>query len=429
MSQGRPRNGPPGRHPADARVVAARVLVDVHERGAFANTRLGEVMTQHNLTDPRDRGLATELVYGVLRWQRRLDHDLAPRIDQGLDALEPVARVLLRVGVYQIRHLDRIPAPVAVSATQDAARSMGAGRLAGLLNAVLRKVAKSPEDLPDGGADRAIALRSSLPLWVVAALRVAYGGQVAEEAAALRRRAPMTVRPTLARGGMEALTTRLATEGFQVSDAPYGTAMVTGAGDPFATAAFREGLFVPQDPASVHVLDLLNVAPGARVLDLCAGRGIKATGLCDRGIDVVAVDRDGGRLADTESLAKRLGVADKLTVHEADASSPDLDLGTFDHVLVDAPCTGLGTLRRHPEIAWRRQPADVGRLTEVQAALLEVAARHVRPGGLLVYAVCTFTSAEANPLVPDGLVAEGEPWLARPSDDLDAFTVRRWRRA
>jgi len=410
-----------------ARAVAARVLVTVEQDPAARGPEaLASELSVAGVGDPRERALATELVYGVLRQQRRLDHTLAPLVRQGLGRLEPVARALLRVGAYQILFLDRIPPPIAVSATQDAARQVRAGRITGLLNGVLRKVVARGERLPGGGGDGAVGVRASLPDWIVAELRAAYGDDAEAEALALRESAPTTVRPTLTKGGAEACAAKLAEEGFAAAPGPYGTLVVTGPGDPFATEAFAAGHFVPQDPASLAVVDLLGDVAGKRVADLCAGRGLKATALADRGAEVVALDIGAGKLAALRDLAGRLGLADRVTTRVADLAAGPPDIGTFDLVLVDAPCTGLGTLRRHPEIAWRRRPADLASLTVLQERLIANAAPLVAPGGALVWAVCSFARAEGSPPLPSGLTEEVALDL-RPSDGLDAFQARRLR--
>ena len=393
--------------------------------GGRAGDLLSAGLRDAAVRDPRERGLATELTYGVLRWQRRLDHAIAPHVTRGLATIEPAALVFLRIGAYQLLRLDRIPGPIAVSATQDAAREMGMGRLTGLLNGVLRKVFETGERLPEGDDDAAIGVRASLPDWIVGELRKVVGDDAAEaEALALRERAQTTVRASAARGGGDALKAGMESQGFSAAPGPHGTFVIEGPGDPFATDAFFNGLFLPQDPASLHVVDLLDMQPGQRVLDLCAGRGVKATAIADRGAEVLAVDVDGRKLARARKLATRLGVAELIETRRADAGDPALDLGaSFDRVLVDAPCTGLGTLRHHPEIAWRCEPADVSTLADLQARLLATGARHLAPGGRLVYAVCTFTEAEGAPPTPDGLVLEGEPLRVRPTSGMDAFQV------
>jgi 16S rRNA (cytosine967-C5)-methyltransferase len=399
------------------------------ENGAYGSLALAEALRAGDIGDPRDRGLVTELVYGVLRWRRRVDAVLVPHVKQGFEKLEPVARELLRIGAYQILFLDRIPPPIAVSATQDAARNLGAGRLTGLLNGVLRRVAENGETLPEGQGDADIAYRASLPRWVVTALRVAYGDEGLEaEAMALRDRAQTSVRPTLGRGGAEAAQAGLEAADFTVEPGPHGTLTITGPGDPYGTTAFYSGLYMPQDPGSLAVVEDMDLAPGDRVLDLCAGRGVKATAMADRGATVLACDRSAPKLADAVKLAKRLGVDGKITTRVIDATDPPPDLGLFPHVLVDAPCTGLGTLRRHPEITWRRQAADLASMVEVQEAMLRAAARHVAPGGLLTFAVCSFHRSEMPKVELEGFITEELGPPKRPTEGSDIFQVGRWRR-
>jgi len=387
--------------------------------GSSENVRSPEVLSQAlpGLRDLRDRALATELVYGVLRWQRALDAAITPHTSRGLAALEPAARVWLRLGAYQVHLLDRIPKEIAVSATQDAARTSGFARLTGLLNAVLRKVAQTP-------LERDALL--TLPAWIGDTLREAFGADAAREAEALRERATTTLRPTLSKGGIAAARAALVDAGLQVSDAPHGYLAVSG-GDPFQTRAWRDGLFVAQDPAGAVVID--GVAPGARVLDLCAGRGIKTTALADRGCKVVAVDIGETKLDELLGLAKRLGVAHNIEATAAQDGTVSLDgFGLFDEVLVDAPCSGLGTLRRHPEIAWRRSPEDVRALVALQARLVKNALAVVKPGGRLTYAVCSFVRVEADAAVAYPGFELIDRIDTRPSTGLDAFQVRRLRR-
>lgn len=397
--------------------------------GAYGSLALADSLRRGDVADPRERGLATELVYGVLRWQLRLDAALSPHVKQGLSNLEPVAQELLRIGAYQILFLDRIPAPIAVSATQDAARSLGAGRITGLLNGVLRRVVENGESLPDGSDDRSIALRASLPEWIVGALRATYGQEsLAEEAMALKSRAPTTVRPTRARGGTEAAQAELEEAGFTVEEGGHGTLKISGPGDPFGLKAFHQGMYTPQDPASLAVVEGLGLTPYDVVLDVCAGRGVKTTAIADLGVRVVACDLSEGKLADATKLATKLGVIDRVKTRPIDATDPPADLGTYSHVLVDAPCTGLGTLRRHPEIAWRRQQSDVAKLAKTQLAMLQAATGHVARGGVLTFAVCSFHADEMPEIDLDGFSLERFEPPARPSEGGDLFQLKRWRR-
>jgi 16S rRNA (cytosine967-C5)-methyltransferase len=412
----------------DARAIAAKVLVAV-EQGGRSQECLSRALDADRRADPRDRGLATELTYGVLRQALRLDRALEPHLRRPVGELEPLVRALCRVGAFQILFLDRIPGPIAVSATQDTARRVGMGRVAGLLNAVLRKVVEQGESLPGGPDHAAIAHRASLPEWIIAELELAYGAEDLEkEALALRERSSLYARPIANRGGLEAAVAALAEEGFEARAGPYGSLRIEGKGDPFATRAFREGRFVPQDPGSLAVIDSLGDVSGKRVLDLCAGRGIKATALADRGARVVAMDIDGKKLDEASRLAARLGLEDQVETVVLDATAGPPPGAPFELVLIDAPCSGLGTLRRRPEIAWRRVPADLPRLAELQAKLVEAGARSVAPGGVLSYAVCSFARIEGSPQVPCDFRPLDPPLLLRPSSGLDAFQVQAWRR-
>ena len=420
---------PAGSSRWSARAAATQALLAV-EGGAYGSLALADSLRRGDVADPRERGLATELVYGVLRWRLRLDAALSPYVKQGLTNLEPVAQELLRIGAYQILFLDRIPSPIAVSATQDAARTLGAGRITGLLNGVLRRVVENGESLPEGSDDRSIALRSSMPEWIVKALRETYGSEnLSEEVLALKSRAPTTVRPTLTRGGSDAARASLEEAGFQVEDGGHGTLSITGPGDPFGIKGFYSGLYTPQDPASLAVVEGMELTPYDVVLDLCAGRGVKTTAMADRGARVLACDLSEGKLADAIKLATKLGVIDRVKTQPIDATDPPADLGSYSHVLVDAPCTGLGTLRRHPEIAWRRQESDVDTLAQTQRAMLEAAAPHVAPGGVLTFAVCSFHPREMPDLELDGFTLERFEAPARPSEGGDLFQLKRWRRA
>ena len=456
----------PHKAKSDARAVAAEVLAALHtEPSARASERLAQALaamrpnrapteaargTQDDLAQQnlqRDRALATELVYGVLRWRRELERLLSPHLSRAIDRLEPLARAFLLVGTYQIAALSRIPPEVAVSATQDAARTLGLDRITGLINAVLRKVVAT-------GVGGELSQRGlqSLPPWIAAELEARYGAHAATEANALRERARVILRPNLFKGGLEAARVSLANEGLEVevrpaplsevaafaepllSDGGPARGMLTVAhGDPFASRAYHEGLFVAQDPASLAIADLIArlAEPGARVLDTCAGRGVKTTALLELGFTVSAVDVGPGKLAELERVARRLGVdgnLERVLALDASDAASLAPLGLFPVVLVDAPCSGLGTLRRHPEIAWRLEKADVDKLVALQARLMAAAAASVAPGGLLVYAVCTFVGREGRPPLPSGFEELWRPDVP-PSSGLDAFQALVLRRS
>jgi 16S rRNA (cytosine967-C5)-methyltransferase len=445
----------------DPRVLAFFALQTLSAHAeAFAGDVLSEAFSRVPTMDARDRALATELVQGVLRWQGLLDPRLAPLVRQGLHDLETGALLWLRLGACQLALLDRMPREIAVSATLDAARLSGWQRVTGLLNAVLRRFASDLPPRPDGdapaldapGLARALALPptpdappdlaaevarlAGLPLWIARHATEAWGSAAVDEALALRHRPTLTLRPTLGRApagsdAADALCAELTAAGLPATRTAEGLVTVSH-GDPFRTEAWRDGRFVAQDPASHAVLAHTFRAacaaahgPAPRVLELCAGRGIKATGLADLGATVVAADVAPRKLESLLKLADRLGVRERIAATVAtDGTLDDPRLaaaGPFDAVLVDAPCSGLGTLRRHPEIAWRRQPSDIPNLAALQTRLLTRARDLVRPGGSVVFAVCSFAPAEGAQDV-EGLTRQTE-LTVRPSEGGDAFQL------
>jgi len=413
----------------NARVSAVRILERLDKNNTFIASELKNEFDRHSNIDPRDRGLTTELVYGVLRQQRRLDYILRPLIKGRYNRLDLDARILLRLGAYQVLFLDRIPKPICVSATQDAARAMRKGRMTGLLNAVLRRVDPDKNSLPSDKSVKAISIRASMPEWIVEALVEAYGMENCEsEAMALRERAPTTIRPNVKKGTKDTVREALSREGFSCDDGPNGCLIVTGPGDPFSSDCFKKGGFVPQDPSSLAVVDALGDVEGKSVLDLCSGRGIKATALAARGAQVTCVDIVEAKLEQSKKLASRLGVRSNMRFVTGDPTQENLGLTSYDHVLVDAPCTGLGTLRRHPETAWRRKKEDIFRLGKIQKSLVESGAKYLKEGGVLTYAVCTFTRFEGELTVPSTMESVGDDISTRPSSGWDAFQMRRFRR-
>jgi 16S rRNA (cytosine967-C5)-methyltransferase len=423
----RPAPGPagapePGRAATAARQLALRVLLRVQEEGAFADLALRAALDDADFS-PRERALATELVYGTLRRRGQLDFLLARVADTPLAALEPEVLCALRMGAYQIACLERIPERAAVDETVRGLRDLGLGRAAGFANAVLRRLAERWRGLlPPALDDDPVAhLRDALsvPEWLAERWVARFGP---EEAAALAQALlavpPRCARANRARTSRDALLAELRPrfpEAAPCRFAPDGIRL-GGRGDAVRDPAFAAGLFTVQDEASQLVVELLDPQPGERVLDACAAPGTKSTAIAERlGAQgrVVALDRHARRLALVERDAQRLGLP-RIETRVADLSRPlprALAAGGFDRVLVDAPCSGLGTLRRTPELRWRVAPTDCARLAEIQFQILRHAAAALRPGGALVYSVCTFTPEE-NEAVVDAFLAR-EPGFRR----------------
>jgi len=378
-----------------ARRLAADVLSKVGREKAFASATLSAALAREIDLDPRDRALATELVYGVLRWRGILDDAIARRAPRGIAKLEARVLVHLEVAAYQILRLDRIPAAAAVSAAVDAIKAERGERMAGFANAVLRAVAAEPS-VPDD------AFRRALPAWLLAALAEDLGADDAQAIARASLEPPATfVRANAARISPEALAERLAGE------RPAGSASVwRGApaalrvnleGDLQKVPGWQEGLFTVQDAAAQAVAALVAPRAGERILDACAGRGGKTGAIVELAggaVDVDAADDQPAKLERLRAEMERLG-------HERVRAVPvDLTIGTagllppYDAALVDAPCTGTGVLARRPEIRWRLEPGDAARLADLQRAILARVASLVRPGGRIVYAVCSLFAVE-----------------------------------
>lgn len=436
--------------------MAARVLERVLTDGAFADLALEAELGRRRL-GPRDAALATELVYGTLRWQRYLDWRLAPHSRRALDTLDPRVLVILRMTAYQVTFLDRVPAFAAVNdAVTLAGRSAGPGAAA-FVNAVLRSFTRPGAREPRSPDDpvEALALRSAFPTWLAARWVGRWG---AEEAEALMRamneRPPLTLRTNTLRTTRPALAERLAAEhGVSTRPtawAPEGLIVLDPGGPPSAWRPFVEGQCVVQDEASMLVARLLEPAPGDTVADVCAAPGTKTTHLAqlmeDRG-RVLAFDPQPARLGLVREAAARLGLGIVRTLEgPVEALAPRFP-AACDAVLVDAPCSNLGVLRRNPEVKWRRQPGDLPAAAERQRAILTAAAQMVRPGGRLVYATCSLEPEENEEVVATFLTAHPEFGPAPPADfplpldvdgwlrcrpdrhGIDGFTAVRLRRA
>ncbi|WP_316690655.1 RsmB/NOP family class I SAM-dependent RNA methyltransferase [Pseudonocardia sp. H11422] len=399
----RGRQGP-GRPPeADpARRAALDLLTAVRERDAYANLALPAILRRYRLRD-RDAALATELGYGTLRAQGLLDAIIEACTDRPLNRVEAPLLDALRVGAYQLLRT-RVPAHAAVTTTVDLVREQAGSRSAGFVNAILRRIgerdeaawvaelAPSAEEDPVGHA----AFAHAHPRWIAQAFADALGASGAAELDAAL--AADDARPTvhlLARPGeITAEELALATGGEEAPYSPYGVHLEPGSGEIGELDAVSEGLAVVQDEGSQLVALALARAEldgtdTGRWLDLCAGPGGKAALL--GGLAAL----DGGTLDAVEQSEHRADLVRRavdglpVTVHTADGRSAPLPDGAFDRALVDAPCTGLGALRRRPEARWRRRPDDVAGLAKLQRELLTAALRHVRPGGVVAYVTCS----------------------------------------
>lgn len=382
------------------RAAAIQVLARVSATDAFLNVVLDAHLSELRPEDARDAGLVTELCYGATRRQLTLDHVLAQHSDRKLSSLEDRVLAALRIGAYQIFYT-RVPRHAAVGETVEGLKALRLQRAAGFANAVLRKVAALSEVPlpPESDRVRHLSVKESHPEWLVERWIRQFGPERAERMlAADNVPPPVVVRANRSRTSREQLLEELRGAGLDARStelAPAG--LLLGApGRVEELLGYQEGLWQVQDEAAQLVVEYAGIPDGARVLDACAAPGGKACALAER-VRVVACDVHQNKLRKIESEAKRLGVEGRLEVHAHDAQQPFPEAwGEFDAVVLDAPCTGLGTLRRHPELRYRRKPEDVGRLAALQSHLLESCQAAVKPGGLLVYAVCSVDPQEGG---------------------------------
>jgi 16S rRNA (cytosine967-C5)-methyltransferase len=367
------------------------VVRRVTDEGAYSNLALPRTIARAGLSS-RDAALATELAYGTLRRRLRLDHALGPLLDRPLDTAPKAARSVLRLGAYQLLET-RIPAHAAVAETVDLAEP----RHRGFVNAVLRRLASSPPSVPAGDRDEDVAVRTGVETWVVRELRRLLGDEAEVAAAALAQPATLTLRANTCRVDAETLERELERAGVRAErGALVPESLLVPTGSPASLPGFDEGLFAVQDQASTFVVLALDPAPGDRVLDACAAPGGKSGHLaCLVGDDgrLVAADADPGRAGLIVATLARLGVRGRVLVQ--DGRRPAVR-GPFDRILVDAPCSGIGSARRRPELLWRPSRDRLSGLARTQVGIVSVVAGLLRPGGTLVYSVCTFPRAETD---------------------------------
>jgi 16S rRNA (cytosine967-C5)-methyltransferase len=367
----------------------------VFERSAYADRALhGEAERVH--LDPRDRALAMRLAYGVVQRRDTLDHVIETLAARPVARLEPAVLAALRLGVLQLAFLDRIPAHAAVAESVELAKRESRGG-AGLVNAVLRRASREARDivtaLPEQTAAQA-ALKHSHPRWIAELWFEALGPEAARALmAAGNEPAEAAVRANTLRTTREQLAERLPVASHPADRLPEGL-VLDEPFDAFSSPLWEAGSFMPQSRAAMAVARVLDPRPGEAVLDLCAAPGAKTTHLAALMANegrIVAVERHPGRADALRRTTERMG-ATSVEVHTADAAAPQPE--TFDRVLVDPPCSDLGTLAARPDARWRKHPHDVPELVAQQTAILAAAAGAVRPGGVLVYSTCTISAAE-----------------------------------
>lgn len=386
-----------------ARETALRVLMDVENKGAYANLALGAALDEME-PGKADRAFTTELVYGVLRTRNTLDWALGQFLRRPLAGLTVPVRNILRLGAYQVLFMDRVPDSAAVNEAVKLARRYGHAGTVKFVNGVLRNLVRGRENIvypdPDKEPVEYIALRHSHPLWVVRRWLDQFGFAATEALCRVNNHpAPNTVRVNTLKTDTDTVLNKLLDLGVTATRGKYAEhcLYVEGFISLGRLAPFREGLLQAQDESSILVGQALSPAPGTRVIDVAAAPGGKSTHLAqmmqNRG-EIVALDVHEHKIKLIQENCRRLGV-EIVRPLLADARRLPAEFGAWaDYVLVDAPCTGVGVLRRRPDARWRKEEAQVDELSRLQAQILDAAAGALKTGGILVYSTCTITREE-----------------------------------
>ncbi len=429
----------------NARNLAYQILLHIQKDASHPDRLIRGMLNRHSLLEERDRALLTELVYGVLRWQGRLDWHIDQLSRTSPGRIDPAIRILLRLALYQLLMLDRIPEHAAVNEAVKIARSTQPPHLVKFVNAILREairreghwewppVEKKPVEY--------LSIASSHPRWVVDRFIREFGYETAESfCAANNTVAPVTLRVNSLKASTAEVIQRLAEKSIHADRSPYLPDAIRISGlrqDLGGIPIYRAGWIQAQDEASQMISHIVAPQGGERILDLCAGFGGKSAHmgmLMGNEGEIVSVDKSAWKLEELHGNSERLGIGIIRPVTADIMELPPEGMGTFDRVLLDAPCTGFGTLRRNPDIKWRRNVKDPYRFSRLQGELLGRAALFVKGGGILVYSTCT-VFREENEGVAQFFTDSHPDWVPEPVDDRlpeaclgmsDGFHFRSW---
>jgi 16S rRNA (cytosine967-C5)-methyltransferase len=401
-----------------ARKAALEILFRVDHKGAYADALLGDRLPEFELNDRR---LITLMVLGTVAWRGQLDNEIERLASRPLAKIDAAVLEILRLALFQLRHLDRVPKHAAVDTAVTIANSERRTRDAsGFINAVLRKAARQNAPVFRIANDEvgSLALKYSHPRWMAERFIATFGHVEAEALmAADNEAAPTAIRLNLARASREEILARIQNDGLEVTaEGRFPETLILKGSPHLDSESFRDGLFHVQSEASQIIPRMLAPAPGAIVVDCSAAPGGKATHLAEiverpnpqplpfrEGASasgrVIALDLNLAGLRTTRGIAERLGHTNICFARADVAKAIPLRPASFDYVLLDAPCTGTGTLRQHPEIRWRLKPTDPARMATLQLAMLRNAAALLRPGGAIVYSVCSLMPEEGAGVV------------------------------
>lgn len=384
----------------NTRELVLKALYRMATEDAYSNQVLKEVLSHKDL-DGKDKGFVTELLTGVVRNQLKLDYIIGKFSKIKLKKLSPWVHQILRMGVYQLVCMDKVPESAACNESVKLARRYAHGAAQGYVNGLLRSVAREKETIeyPKEPIER-MSVLYSCPLWLTEKLTDQYGIETCEEILkASHQKHPVTLRVNLLKTTPEELQQELEQEGVvtQIDKESPRRLLVTGAIDVAKSKAYRDGKYTVQNISSMTAVEVLSPKPGEAVLDLCAAPGGKTTFMAEmmenRG-EILALDIHPHKTELIEKNAKRLGI----TIIDTKARDASLFMPEWeekaDKVLVDAPCSGIGVIHKKPDIKWHREPEDIAALCNIQESILETAAKYLKAEGVLVYSTCTILEEE-----------------------------------
>lgn len=431
-------------HQANARSLALDALLQIEQGGAYSNLTLQKLLNQHQLEDSRDRSLVTEIVYGTVQQQRYIDFLLEPFLKKGRQ-LEPWVQQLLRLSVYQFVFLDRVPSHAVVHEAVELAKRRGHRGISGMVNGVLRSFLRTPRRSLGEIQDPVLhmAIETSHPDWMVQRWVKQYGLERAKELCVENNRPPLvTVRVNTLKATRQEVQEALVAQGFEVAETQESAAglQIISGGNVVQTSLFQDGLITVQDESSMLIAPLLAPEPGMQVLDACAAPGGKTTHLAEYMRNegrIVAVDLHPHKEKLVQSNSRRLGITciDTLVL-DARKLAEQQTVQRFDRILLDAPCSGLGVIRRKPDLKWKKKEEDIEQIAAIQYELLCSLAPLLTDKGQLVYSTCTLDETENQGVIhrfldehPEFREVEGARRLILPQDfGSDGFFMTKLER-
>ncbi|MBS3918072.1 MAG: 16S rRNA (cytosine(967)-C(5))-methyltransferase RsmB [Deltaproteobacteria bacterium] len=416
------------------RAICLQILNQLEKAGGHTDRLLSDSFKRYRHLTPLDRAFLTELTYGVLRWREKLDWSIRHLLNIPFEKIEMETLNILRLGLYQIEFLTRTPASAAVNESVELAKRHRGSGGGGFVNAILRSFLRKKEEIPYPEIDQDPALHLSVihshPLWLVQRWIKEMGIEETLDACVFNNRiSPLTLRTNTLKMGREELIEKLGKKGLKGIPASFSSEGIR-LEDPPPTSELpflNDGFFIIQDEASQLVTSVLDPKAGEKILDGCASPGGKTTHMAqkmeNKG-EIYALDLTRDKLVFIEEMCRRLGI-EIVKTWKGDATQflPGLEGITFDRVLADVPCSGFGTLRKNPDLKWRKGEGDIKRLSDLQLEILTHLSGHVKKGGVLVYSTCTVFREENEDVVEKFLEGHPEFQLDRMDHVASAFTA------